>query len=979
MLACTTIVRPDKNNTRSNAIRGIDQSTLLLRQQNKTGLFRFLFLFCTLFFTTGTSLLSAQNFGGVPPGKAWKIKGNEYIDVIYNQSGSHIADTVLLLVNWVNKFDPYSLGSKREHVNIVLRNENLATNGFVGYIPFRSEFYLSGAQNPNVLGYNDWIRLLTLHEYRHVIQYSNMRWGISRIARDIFGDAAQAGVFNLLVPDWFSEGDAVFFESQVTGGGRGQLPAFSADFRALLLEDEKYSYWKYRNGSFKDLVPNKYVHGYMMTGFGYKNYQEHFWRDVLHETSQLKGLILPFRKAIQRNSGLKLPDFHDAMMDEYQRYLYDKMETTHPPSEELLPTSEKIKNEIQLLIDSAGTKYLLENSYDEISTVYRLEGSKKKKAFSLGRTNDPYLTLRGNRIYFTNTEVGSRWTNREFSDIYYYDLVKNKVHRVTRHKKYLAVDYQPGTGRYLAVEAGKNGTNNIVSFREGDDQVDTLLHDNNTYYSYPRWMSASGDELIFTGRKYGKMSLSTYDISSNVSQYLVGPVHETISRPFVTPSCIYFSSSKSGIDNIYYYDLKSAEVIPVTKDIIGAYNPTIQSLNNYDEDEKLFFSAKTASGQRIQSIPLSRKQLRSASNNSVPEYTPLYVTTNAEGLKMDLTPEDTIAIGKKYSPARHLIHFHSLYLEPSSSQPKLSLLSNDYLNTTKAGVYGSYLRTDESFEFGAEMTYAGWYPELTLNANHRFNRKLRFQLDDIIYTLPKTETSINANASVPLNFSRRHMTHFLRFTGQYGWTKEHFDPTAMELPPQVKLEPRLFQSGLFNVDWTFRRQMAYRDIFPKWGVTGNLLAKRSFSPGESWLLYGGQDYYLPGLFRNDGFKIDWQLQRNSRLANNFLAFELRTTHNLDYDYQNFHTGGILKLNYLFPLAYPEIVIPHVLYTKRVAVNLFTEYFQSNTQSKTWTGMDVFLTARYFNLFDFTAGLRISRQWNQESEPWSWSAVFLHDL
>ncbi len=923
----------------------------------------------------------AQNFGGVPPGKSWGIKGNDDIDVIYDKGTDGIADTVLSIVDWINHHDPYSLGDRRENVKIVLRNENLTSNGFVAHVPFRSEFYLYGAQNPNVLGYSDWIRLLTLHEYRHVIQYSNLRWGISSIVGKVFGDAAQGGLFNLLVPDWFTEGDAVFYESAITGSGRGQLPAFSADFRALLLADKKYSYGKYRNGSFKDLVPNEYVYGFMLTGFGYKNFPDTFWREVMRETSNLKGLFLPFKKAVQKGSGLKLTEFHEAMLEEYQQYLYDNTDTAVHTDLDLLPPSNQIKNEIQLVIDSSGQKYMLENSFDETNTVYKLDGDKKKKIFTMGRTSDPYLVLRGSGIYFTNTEVHSRWTNLEFGDIYTYDINSDKVYRITKGKKYLSVDYQPGTRRYLAVQAGRNGINTVVTFREGEDVVDTLLKDTGTYYSYPHWLDDNGNEFVFTGRKQGQMFLQLHDITSGETKYLIPPTRETISRPFVSDAGIYFSSSRSGIDNIYFYEIESQQTFPATFEPIGAYNPTIDINHSSSGGEKnLYYSSKTAYGERIQVSPLRESSLRSNSMAAVPALEPFYVNRNPEVMVDKIQTSDPIHyVGKPYIPARHLIHFHSLYLEPSNTTSRLSLLSNDYLNTTRASLYGRFIKSDRSFELGAEMTYAALYPELTINGNHRMNRRLSIQVDNESYTIRKSESSLNAALSVPLNFSRRQYIHLLRFTGQYGWTKEHFDPNDPALPGRINIEPRLFQNGLFNVDWALQRLKAYRNIFPRWGVTGTLLAKRSFSPSESWLLYAEQGYNIPGLFRNDGFKIRWQVQRNSRLANNFLPYELKTTHNLNYDYSTFHTGGLITLNYLFPLAYPEISIPHVIYTKRIAMNLFTEHFLSNTREVTWSGVDVLLTARYFNLLDFTAGIRFSRNWNQGSEPYTWSAVFLQDL
>src|SRR5699024_9420617 len=155
-----------------------------------------LLLLSGLFISSSAHLLS-QNFGGVPPGKKWESKENDYVKIIYDHRLKNIPDTILYFMDQINRADPFSLCSRREHVHLILRNENLASNGFVGYFPFRSEFYLHGAQDPNLIGFGDWIHLLSIHEYRHVIQYSNLRQGFLRPVRDILGDAAQAGIYSI--------------------------------------------------------------------------------------------------------------------------------------------------------------------------------------------------------------------------------------------------------------------------------------------------------------------------------------------------------------------------------------------------------------------------------------------------------------------------------------------------------------------------------------------------------------------------------------------------------------------------------------------------------------------------------------------------------------------------------------------------------------------------------------------------------------
>lgn len=954
---------------------GIDQSSEHHRNFPRIILFVTGFL---IFMMCGPFLVSGQNFGGVPPGDSWMVSESADARIIYSRKTSPLADTVLSVIARVNRHSPLSLGGERLTVPIILRNKNLTTNGFVAYVPFRSELNLHASQNPNVLGYYDWMTILTLHEYRHVLQYSAGNKGLTRLVGKVFGEGARAGLYNLLVPDWFSEGDAVFFESAVTGAGRGQLPAFTADIRALLLANIKYDYHKFRNGSFRDLVPNHYVHGFLLTEYGNRKDPGNFWPKVMDETTRFKGLFVPFRQAIRRNAGLKLPKFHHVALNAYQDYLFETTDTVSDTAPLLLPESENIKDELQLLIDSAGGKYLLETSYDEISTFYKLVGDRKKKLFSPGRSFDNHLLLRGSRIIFTSRGLHPRWTNREYSDIYSYHLPTGKLDRITRHAKYLSADYQPFTNRYVAVQAGEDGQTTLVIFRGQDLTVDTIFHENNSYLAEPRWLDASTDKVLFVQRKNGRSSLCLYDPAVSHIEILLGPSKETIARPFVSTHGIFYSSSSTGIDNIHFFDFRTHTSSVVTHVPTGAYNPTTDPTRSAGDSVRLYYSIATAYGQRIRTseIPLPNG---SASFRTAQEAIPERYFNLPTGNAQIVQGEAVDAEKEIYHPARHLFRFHSLYLEPSLTDPGFAILSNDYLNTTKARLYTRYIDPDQSWKVGAEVTYAARFPEIILGVNHRFNRHLNLRLEDEVIRLPKSETSVEAGIALPLDFSRRQTNHILRIQGQYGWTQEHFDQNDPVLPGPIDLEPRLFQTGIVGLQWSVTRQHAYRDILPKWGLTTTLSAKRGFSPAESWLLYAGQNLYLPGLFRNDGLKFKWQVQHGSTSAANFLTYELRSIQDLPYDIHSFRTGAVLTGNYIFPLAYPEISIPHVLYTQRLAINFFTEHFHSVDNQATWSGVDLFLTARYFNLSEFTTGIRVSRQWGDKSSPFSWNVLFLQDL
>ena len=149
-------------------------------------------------------------------------------------------------------------------INIVLQNQTVVPNGYVGLAPLVSEFYATPIEYTSLLGSMKWLDALAIHEYRHVQQLINTRKRITKLLYLLGGEIGWLVGSYLTVPNWYFEGDAVITETALTSAGRGRTPSFTAQQRALSLAGIDYSYMKARNGSFKDVVPDHYSLGYLM-------------------------------------------------------------------------------------------------------------------------------------------------------------------------------------------------------------------------------------------------------------------------------------------------------------------------------------------------------------------------------------------------------------------------------------------------------------------------------------------------------------------------------------------------------------------------------------------------------------------------------------------------------------------------------------------------------------------------------------------
>jgi len=210
-----------------------------------------------LFYWLGISFcMQAQNFGGNPASIKWKQINTDAVKVIYPKGMDSAAARVATISTLLQQQYHATIGNRHQKISIVLQSDVNYSNGYVGLGPYRSEFFMMPPQNPFELGGNSWTDNLTVHEFRHVQQFSNFNVGLSKFMGVLFGQNGRALANAASVPDWFFEGDAVWNETVLTGQGRGRLPLFLSSYKSIYRDGRNYSFMKMRNGSLRQYVPN---------------------------------------------------------------------------------------------------------------------------------------------------------------------------------------------------------------------------------------------------------------------------------------------------------------------------------------------------------------------------------------------------------------------------------------------------------------------------------------------------------------------------------------------------------------------------------------------------------------------------------------------------------------------------------------------------------------------------------------------------
>ena len=88
---------------------------------------------------------------------------------------------------------------------IILHNYNAISNGFVTSAPRRSELFITATpETSHFLHNNNWIDLLSTHEYRHLVQKEiAFRKPFNKMVYVLFGELAFSSISRATMPLWY--------------------------------------------------------------------------------------------------------------------------------------------------------------------------------------------------------------------------------------------------------------------------------------------------------------------------------------------------------------------------------------------------------------------------------------------------------------------------------------------------------------------------------------------------------------------------------------------------------------------------------------------------------------------------------------------------------------------------------------------------------------------------------------------------------
>lgn len=908
-------------------------------------------LICLLMLVLNISVARAQVFGGNPSSLKWQQVNNKTARVIFpagiDSAAQRVANIVALFQPNISK----TIGARYKPVSIVLQNQSLISNAFVQLGPYRSEFYLTPSQNSFELGSLPWVDQLAIHEFRHVEQYSNFNVGFSKVFRILFGQQGQILANNLVIPNWFWEGDAVYNETQTSKQGRGRLPYFFNPYRSLWQEQKKYSWMKLRNGSLRDLVPDHYALGYLLTAYGREKYGDDFWKNVTHDAASFKGVFYPFQLAVKKYASVTYRSFRDEGITFMQQQLLKDSAT--------IPSAKHFIGDQEFPNYASGGKLLyVSSSYKQIPRFVINDSVVEKKLRVRDVSLDNYYSLRNNNIVYSAYRTDIRWGYKDYNEIKLIDINTGKQRTITKRTRYFSPDISADGKDIVAVSVNPNQQNELHIIDADSGTVSkTIINKNKFFYTYPKFY---GNDKVVTAVRNGKgeMSLSLINIRDNSEQILLPFSWRILGFPQVNGDTIFFSSSTKEKDELFAYLINENKLYrlqhPAIKGVAGSYQLT-------SGNGKLAWTNFSAVGMRLYEVNVDEAMWKAVNEFSEPIKNDFGIASLSNELTSDLLDKvtDSIYPLKKYPKGTGLFNFHSW--RPAFEDPDyyFSLFSENILNTFQSELYVDYNRDEKFKKMGFNAVYGGWFPYVVGGVAYTIDRNGLTAQGNRVYW---NELEWNAGLRLPLNLSRgRHITQ-LTMGSTYVYNSSYFKGAYKDSIGTIDY-------GYLNNTISFSNQIqaARQNIYPRFAQTLSLSYRVAVQNYTASQFLANANLYWPGLFVNHNLVVNLAFQERDSLAHPF-TFSNGFPFSRGYTAENLYRMYKWGINYHLPLVYPDWGFANIVYFMRIRANLFYDYthgqdfyrdkskFAADFRS---TGTEIYFDTKWWNQLPVSFGIRYS--------------------
>ncbi len=886
---------------------------------NRVGIF-FLFLI------QSPQFLFAQSLGNERPTTKWQKISNPYVDVIFEPQSIRIATRTANLIRKLAERDSSFIGGPAQKVPIILHGNSTLPAGVPFLAPWKSDWTITAPQDP-FMGSVLWIDLLSIHEYRHHQQMQRAKKGwLATSSRVIAGQLGWFLNVLLVQPTWFFEGDATYTETILTNGGRGRMPKFNMEYHAMRLSGMHYNYEKASRGSRKDFVPNIYRKGYYLTSFARKQFGADIWTKVLDDTYHKKGFFYPFTRSLRKFTGMRTPELYEATMKDLDSLWTIQDQQIQVNKSNKITGNKKVFTNYRFPNYTSSGVILTEKlSFQQIRTYYLIDPSgSEQKLFKPGNVTPDHVNLVAANDLFAWAEntYHPRWELEDHTTIFTYNLQTGEKNKIAKKTKY----YSPAPSydhKYIAaIEFTPDGNQALVVLTNPEGSVEVTF-DNPRFgqFAYPRFTRDNQNILIGYTDSRGN-TIRMYNLKTQSFRNLLPFSDQIASRPVDYGEFVIYSSTYTGINNIYAVNKATGEILKITNSRFGAFEPDVSPRGN-----KLAYSDYTAMGFEIHEMLLNPESWNPFDTNhesNIAYYKPL---DDLEGGDITSNTDSVSFIPVPYKPTfQGLFKFHSWTPFVAQNEFGVEFISNNIFNNTSATIGARYNLNDDSFITLGKLSYGALWP--IIDGSYSYNIRNSKNIYDDTYTPTEynwDEHNYSGGIRLPFKLSKGTYNSHLVLGAEYTYH------SIIDIPTEPV--PFSNQFGSVNSTLTFARfqTTTRQQIHSKWAQELSLswdLADDASNAGE--MLQTSVSFFFPGFYKTHSlFANGRYLKENLKTYRFEDRFEMARGFN-DRLFQNksdteFDDIYVVSMNYELPVLFPDWDIWSLAYFRRISANIFYDY------------------------------------------------------
>ncbi len=531
----------------------------------------------------------------------------------------------------------------RGKIDLVLSDNVDYSNGYATPLPSNRIviFAHPPVDLPELAFYDDWLQLVVTHELAHIfhLDYAD---GFPRAVRRVLG-RNPFGFPNALVPRWTQEGLATVLESRFTRAGRVRATQYDMTLRTAVLEDEFFPIDRatghpvtWPGGS------TPYAYGSRFLDFMGRRYG-----DGKHgEWVRLMGRRVPFsygadggaRRAYGQSFSRGWREWQDSLRVEYTA-LADSLRRAGLTEPEILVAEGRNTEAPRWSPDGRTIAYAHGTGRDEASTrLWSAEGV---------RVLDPRTSL-GPSAWRADGSLVTAMVDavdpyRSFSDLYVIRPNGDRD-RLTHRARLSEPDVHRGTGRVVAVRGGGGTTVPVVMDADGGGLRELVPASPDVHWTRPRW-SPDGTRIAIARWRTGALyDVVVLDAATGSVVREVTDDRAVDSSPSWSPDGRYvvFSSDRSGISNLYAYDLAEGRLRRITSVLTGAFDPDVSPDGRW-----IALTLYRADGYHLARIPFDPARWSEAP--------PLRPEVRQAGAGPEVAQRAAGGTARRYSPLQSLV------------------------------------------------------------------------------------------------------------------------------------------------------------------------------------------------------------------------------------------------------------------------------------------------------------------------------------